>query len=29
MDIVMVVTYIGANSEGVPFYGAIIGTAAI
>jgi hypothetical protein len=25
----MVVTYIGANSEGVPFYGAIIGTAAI
>ncbi len=29
MDVVMVVTYIGSNSDGVSFYGAIIGTAAI
>jgi hypothetical protein len=29
MDIVMVVTYIGSDSGGVAFYGAIIGTAAI
>ena len=29
MDIVMVVTYNGASSDGQPFFGAIIGTAAV
>jgi hypothetical protein len=29
MDVVLVVTYVGVNTEGAAFYGAIIGTAAI
>ena len=29
MDVVMVVTYIGVNESGNPFYGSIVGTAAI
>jgi hypothetical protein len=29
MDVVMVVTYIGSNESGVPFYASIVGTAAI
>jgi hypothetical protein len=29
MDVVAVVTYIGANPNGQPFYAAMIGTAAI
>jgi hypothetical protein len=29
MDVVMVVTYIGLNEYGVPFFGSIVGTAAI
>jgi hypothetical protein len=29
MDVVMVVTYIGLNESGVPFFGSIVGTAAI
>ena len=29
MDVVMVITYVGPTSDGQPFYGAIIGTAAV
>ena len=29
MDVVMVVTYIGLNESGVPFFASIVGTAAI
>jgi len=29
MDVVMVVTYIGTNESGTPFYASIVGTAAI
>ena len=29
MDVVMVVTYIGLNESGCPFFGSIVGTAAI
>jgi len=29
MDVVMVVTYIGTNESGAPFYASIVGTAAI
>ena len=29
MDVVLVVTYVGTNSSGAAFYGAVIGTAAI
>jgi len=29
MDVVVVVTYIGLNESGVPFFGAMLGTAAV
>ena len=29
MDVVVVVTYIGLNESGAPFFGAMVGTAAI
>jgi hypothetical protein len=29
MDVVVVVTYIGLNESGCPFYGAMVGTAAV
>jgi hypothetical protein len=29
MDIVVVVTYIGLNDSGCPFFGAMLGTAAV
>jgi len=29
MDVVVVVTYIGLNESGVPFFGSMVGTAAI
>ena len=29
MDVVVVVTYIGLNESGVPFFGAMVGTAAV
>jgi hypothetical protein len=29
MDIVIVVTYIGLNESGAPFFAALVGTAAI
>ena len=29
MDVVMVVTYIGLNESGCPFFGSVVGTAAI
>jgi hypothetical protein len=29
MDVVVVVTYIGLNESGCPFFGAMVGTAAV
>jgi hypothetical protein len=29
MDVVVVVTYIGLNESGVPFFGSAVGTSAI